>query len=506
MTASLSPTHESRSALRAAGIGKSFGGVAALSGVDLTIRQGEILGLAGANGAGKSTLINILTGQLSPDVGSLSIEGIDVTLDSPRRAAEHGIGVVRQELDLVPDLTIAENLALGDERRFRRRGVLDRALMNVAASHALARVGLDIIPSTLVRDLAIGDQQLVAAARALRSSAAVLLLDEPTSSLTPFEAERLFSVMRTLRAEGVGVVFISHRLNEVAELCDRVVVLRDGRVAGEFGVDAESLDGVVEAMVPGAQAVERGTQRPPVGEVILSAQKRGVHGRAPIDLELRAGEVVGVFGLVGAGKSSLGRVLAGLHRPTSGAMTVDGRPYQPRSAADAFARGVASLSEDRRSEGILPGLSVRDNIVVRGPRDTARGGILRTGAITRVVREMFERLRIKAASDALDIRDLSGGNQQKVLLGRLLAEQLRLLILDEPTHGIDVRAKHDLIATVGELTHKGISVLMVSSEIPELLAACDRILVMRRGDVVAELRAEEATEHILMSAATGGNQ
>lgn len=506
MSAPTAGTDVSAPALRVQGIGKSFGGVAALRGVDLEIRQGEILGLAGANGAGKSTLINVLTGQLTPDVGTLSVRGVEVTLDAPRRAAEQGIGVVRQELDLVPDLTVAENLALGDERAFRRRGYLDRTKMAASASETLARVGLSIAPATLVSELAIGDQQLVAAARALRHAGSVLLLDEPTSSLTPFEAERLFTVMRKLRDDGVGVVFISHRLNEVAQLCDRVVVLRDGQVAGEFGVSEEGMGDIVEAMVPGSQALTRETQRPEPGAVVLSADGLSVHGRRPVDLQLCGGEVVGVFGLVGAGKSSLGRALAGIVPAASGTMTVDGRPYRPRSAADAFEAGVACLSEDRRSEGILPALSVRQNISVRAPRETARAGVLRNRAITRLVSEMFTRLRIKAASDSLDIRDLSGGNQQKVLLARLLAEDLRVLILDEPTHGIDVRAKYDLLTTVGELTRKGVAVLMISSEIPELLAACDRIIVMRMGEVVAELPASEATERILMAAATGGNR
>ena len=506
MTEPLNATSQEAPALRVQGIGKSFGGVAALIAVYLTIMSGVCGGVAGATGAGKSTLINVLTGQLSPDAGAVMVAGVEVSLDAPRRAAEYGIGVVRQELDLVPDLTIAENLALGDEHRFRRRGMLDRTEMGRAATAALARVGLDLPPSMLVRELAIGDQQLVAAARALRSSGAVLLLDEPTSSLTPFEAERLFTVMRALRDDGVGVVFISHRLNEVAELCDRVVVLRDGRVAGEFGVNESGMGDIVEAMVPGAQALARRAERAELGEVVLSLSALEVHGRAPLDLDLREGEVVGLFGLVGAGKSSLGRVIAGLLPATGGSMTLAGLPYRPRSAADSFALGVACLSEDRRSEGILPALSVRENVVVRAPKDTARFGVLRSGAITRLVGEMIDRLRIKAASDTLDIRDLSGGNQQKVLLARLLAEELRVLILDEPTHGIDIRAKHDLLATVGDLTRKGISVLMVSSEIPELLAACDRILVMRKGDVVAEFPADDATEQHLMSAATGGTR
>lgn len=496
-----------KTALEARGIAKSFGGVAALSGVNLLVQEGEILGLAGANGAGKSTLINILTGQLQPDSGELLVHGEATTVYSPREAQRLGIGVVRQELDLVPDLTIAENLFLGEEHPFRRRLGLDRSAMNAAASALLARVGLTNGPAIILRDLSIGDRQLVAAARALRTAGSVLLLDEPTSSLTPFEAERLFGVMRSLRESGIAVVFISHRLNELSDLCDRVVVLRDGRVAGEFPPGRDSLDAVVEAMVPGSQALTRQERSGVVGEPVFEAHAVQIGTRVPFDLELRAGEVVGVFGLVGAGKSSMGKAIGGLQPITAGQMTIDGVPYRPRGASQGFRRGVACLSEDRRVEGILPELSVRQNIIVRTPRDTATAaGVLRNGPIATLVREMFGRLNIKAASDRLDIRDLSGGNQQKVLLARLLAEDLRVLVLDEPTHGIDVRAKHDLLETVTQLTNRGITVLMISSEIPELLAASDRILVMRNGAIVFETPASLTTEQILMSAATGGNR
>lgn len=492
-------------ALEARDIEKSFGGVAALIGVNLLVRKGEILGLAGANGAGKSTLINILTGQLHPDSGELLIDGNARPLTSPRQAQELGIGVVRQELDLVPDLTIAENLFLGEERQFKRGLFLDRGAMNAAAQTLLSRVGLSNDPAATLRDLSIGDRQLVAAARALRNAGSILLLDEPTSSLTPFEAARLFTVMRSLRESGLGVVFISHRLNEVAELCDRVVVLRDGRVAGEFRPQ-EGMDAVVEAMVPGAQALTRQERSGTIGGPVLDVRAVCIGHRPPLDLTLHSGEVVGVFGLVGAGKSSMGKTIGGIIPAADGTMTLEGRQYRPRGASDGFARGVAYLSEDRRGEGILPALTVRDNIVVRTPRDTARAGVLRDAPIGALVREMFSRLNIKAASDRLDIRDLSGGNQQKVLLARLLAEDLKVLVLDEPTHGIDIRAKHDLLETVSHLTDRGITVLMISSEIPELLAASDRILVMRNGEIVLDTLASLATEQSLMSAATGGTR
>lgn len=490
-------------ALEASGISKSFGGVAALDGVGLALRPGEVLGLAGANGAGKSTLIKILTGQLRPDAGSLTLGGEAVVLTSPREAQRAGIGVVAQELDLVPDLTIAENIYLGEESRFTRRGRLDRRAMVAAARSLLTRVGVTEDPATEVRDVSIGDRQLVAAARALRHAGSVLLLDEPTSSLTPFEAERLFGVIRALADSGVAVVFISHRLNEVSTLCDRVVVLRDGRLAGEY--DARDLPAIVEAMVPGTAAMETHARAGRSGAPLFTARGIGIKGRAPLDLEIGAGEIVGVFGLVGAGKTSLGQAIAGLLRLDQGEMNLGGTAYRPRSATRAHALGVAMLSEDRRGEGILPGLSVRENLVVRAPSGTTRAGVFRASAVRDVVDRAVERLRIKTASDRLDIRDLSGGNQQKVLVGRLLADEPRLLVLDEPTHGIDVRAKHDLLTRVVELADRGMGVLMISSEIPELLATADRVLVMRTGRIVAETTAATADERQLMAAATGGD-
>jgi ribose transport system ATP-binding protein len=487
-------------------ISKSFGGVAALVEVDLVVRAGEILGLVGANGAGKSTLINILTGQFEPDGGNVLVEGSEANLSSPRSAQAAGIGVVRQELDLVPDLSVSENLALGEEGRFLKAGWLDRHAMRKFAEDLLLRVGLEINPDQKVQDISIGDRQLIAAARALRNAGSVLLLDEPTSSLTPFEAERLFGAMRALCLEGVGVVFISHRLDEVAKLCNRVIVLRDGRVAGGFENPIQQMSEIVEAMVPGTAAIDRIERTGKIGEIVLKVDEIVIGKRAPVSLTVRSGEVVGLFGLVGAGRSSLGRVISGSMSPTGGSMTLRGKNFIPKDPAQAFERGVASLSEDRRNEGILPHLSVQKNMIIRTPGDTAPKGMLIKLAIERLVGKMIDRLSIKTSSDRIGILSLSGGNQQKVLVARLLAEDLSLLVLDEPTHGIDVRAKRDLLQTFHGLTSQGVGILMISAEIPELLAACDRILVMRSGVIIAEFNPSLTNEQMLMSAATGGQQ
>jgi ribose transport system ATP-binding protein len=485
-------------------ISKSFSGVTALADVDLVVQGGEILGLVGANGAGKSTLINILTGQLQPDKGSLMMNGEELVLTSPRASQLAGIGVVRQELDLVPDLTVAENLVLGIEPRFQQVLGLNRKLINEKALSLLSRVGLKLDPDQKVYEVSIGDRQLIAAARALRDADSVLLLDEPTSSLTPYEAERLFAAMRLMRQEGVGVVFISHRLDEVAQICDRVVVLRDGQVAGEFKHFATNVEPIVEAMVPGTAALARVERTGELGEAVLKLEEVVFGSRSPVSLEIKAGEVLGIFGLVGAGKSSLGRCISGSIPIRGGLMRVRGKNFLPRDPSQAFKLGVACLSEDRRNEGILPHLSIRDNMVVRTPGETARRGVLRQSAITLLVKKMIDVLAIKTSNDRLGILSLSGGNQQKVLLARLLAENLSVLVLDEPTHGIDVRAKRDLLETINKLTAQGLAVLMISAEISELLAACDRILVMRGGSVVAEFDATKTNEQMLMSAATGG--
>jgi len=502
----LGQTQNSHPALEASGITKSFSGVQALRGVSLVVARGEIVGLAGANGAGKSTLVNIITGVLPPDGGTVKVAGRDVRLNSVQDAQRSGIGTVRQELDLVPALSVAENIFLGDETRFTRFGVLDVASMRSAASALLARVGLGLLATELVASLSIGDRQLVAAARALRDAASVLILDEPTSSLSPFESQRLYDVIRRLSAAGVGVVFISHRLPEVAEICDRVVVMRDGLVAAEFPAERERMAEVVDVMVPGVTGATDRSRSADPGEVVLRLNGVAAAGKSSTDLTVRAGEIVGLFGLVGSGRSTIGRAVAGIVPLDSGTMALRGRPYAPKSPADGFRRGVAYLSEDRRGESVLPGLTVSENLALRLPQQTSRWGLVRFDRVRDLVRRSMTKFKIRASSPSTSIDTLSGGNQQKVLLARLLAEELSVLVLDEPTHGIDVSAKRELLRTLDQFTEQGLAVLMISSDVPELITSADRILVVRDGRVHEEFSWQDSDERTLMSAATGGTE
>ena len=467
-------------ALEARDVHHAYGAVRALRGVSLSVRPGEIHGLVGANGAGKSTLIRILTGDLVGDAGEVLVKGERVVLRSVRDAQSLGIGVVRQELDLVPELTIAENLFLGEEQRFgATRWRLDRTALDEAARPLLTSIGLDIAPRTKVGTLSIGDRQLIAAARAMRDAAVVMLLDEPTSSLTPWEVERLFTTLRSLAEQDVGIVYISHRLDEVGQLCDRVTVIRDGANVGEFDEPAGRIDEIVAAMTPGLDGSRVRAERPELvgSEPALEARGLTVGKHGPADLVIHRGEIVGVFGLVGAGRTTIARALTGSLRPDAGEVIVGGAAAYFKSPADAYRYGVAYLAEDRKGESIMPGMAVRSNIGVRAPGDVATAGILRMDRLRELAQRTIERLSISTPSASAPIEQLSGGNQQKVVVGRLLAEDLDVLVLDEPTHGIDVSAKRELLDLLLELAASGQAIILISSELAELFSVADRILV-----------------------------
>lgn len=485
------------------GAEKTYGAVRALRGVDLDVHGGEILGLVGANGAGKSTLIGVLTGVVQPDAGEILVDGKVTRLRSMRDALDRGVAVVRQDVDLVAELTVAENLFLGCEEAFRHHGRLDRRGMGVASRPLLERVGLEMSPSSKLRTLAVGDQQLVAAARALHRAGKVLLLDEPTSSLSPWESTRLFEALRAVAAQGVGIVYISHRLQEIADICDRSIVLRDGAVVAEFDDVQANLDNIVSAMTPdapGASVAPRsGTD---AGEVALRVADLTVGRHGPASFTVRRGEVVGIFGLVGAGRSTVGRAIAGVLQPDSGSIMLGDEECRITSPWHGFRAGIAYCSEQRKTESILPSMSVASNLVVRAPSGTSRWGFLRPRGIRMHARAMIERLAISTPSHTKAIEQLSGGNQQKVVLGRLLAENLRVLVLDEPTHGIDVKAKRELIEMLRELAREGLAVVFISSELTEIMSASDRVLVMRRGVVTAEFT-PGASERELVGAAAG---
>jgi len=467
--------------LRAERVHKRFGGVHALRGADLVVLPGEIHALVGENGSGKSTLLKIVGGQLQPDAGALHVtEG-------------SGIATVSQETTLVPDLSIAENILLGHQ--VRRRGVIDwRATRALAASH-LRRLGLELDVSQPVRRLRPDQAQMVEIARALSADARILILDEPTSSLTDDEVESLFASVRRVRSEGVATIFVSHRLNEVFALCDRVTTLRDGRTVGSGPVSGTTQDDLVELMVgrlldtPPAAA-----PHVPGAQPVLRARDLSSAGAFEgVDLDVGPGEIVGLAGLVGAGRTELLESLFGLHR-LGGRLELAGSPVVNRSPADAIRNGIALVPADRKRHGLVLGRSVRDNLLMAAQSRIRRLRVPRAARELAVVRAVIERLRIRTHSPSSPVMTLSGGNQQKVLLAKWLQTNPRLLMLDEPTRGVDVGAKGEIYRLLLEARTHGIGILVSSSEAPELLMLCDRIVVMFRGRVCASLSRAEANE------------
>jgi L-arabinose transport system ATP-binding protein len=491
--------------LRLQGISKRFGVVQALSNVTVLLNAGEVLALVGENGAGKSTLMRILEGVYPPDQGEVLINGRQQEIRSPAQAHAAGIRMIHQDPDIAPDLSVAENLFIGDLKPVG--GIfLDRRDLARRTAALLDRFGLayDLSPWARAGDLGPAYRQMVEIMRALRSRVRILALDEPTSSLTDEEARRLFAVVGQLKSNGVGIVYISHRMQEVRALADSVAVLRDGalvvqRPAGEID-DAT----IMQLMVGRPIANLFGTQRHSRGDVLLSVQGMTTAKVADINFEVRAGEVVGLAGLVGAGRSEVAQAVFGADRLLAGSVAVAGRKLNLRSPADAIAAGIGFAPEDRKSQSLLLLASVQDNIVLAVPDRIGCFGFLRPGAARHVASEQVQELRIKAPGLGQLISKLSGGNQQKVVLGRWLARHPRVLILDEPTRGIDVGAKAEIYRLIGELAAQRMGILVISSEMPELLGLCDRILVMAGGRIVADLdRAAASEDRILHLAMTG---
>ena len=494
-------------ALAAVGVSKRFGVVQALDDVTLSVRPREILALVGENGAGKSTLVRIFEGVYRPDQGALMAGGAPQAFRSPSDAHALGIRVIHQEPDIVPDLSIAENLFLGDFRSIH--GVfLDRADLERRTREMLAKFGLekDLGPWTRAGDLGPSQRQLMEIMRALRGGLRVLALDEPTSSLTEEEAQRLFRVVRRLRDDdGVGVVYISHRMREVRDLADRVAVLRDGRLVAERPTAEFPEAEIIQAMVgrPIADLYERGARRR--GEAALSVRGLTTKRVSDVNFDVHSGEVVGLAGLVGAGRSELAEAIFGHDRMLAGSVAVRGRPIRLKSPADAIAAGIGFAPEDRKSQALLLMRSVKDNITLAVPDLISRFDFVDPGAERRIAAEFADRLRIRTPSLEAAVSNLSGGNQQKVVLARWLARHPKVLILDEPTKGIDVGAKAEIYRLIAELAGEGIALLVISSEMPELLGMADRILVMAGGRLVAELDHEAANEERILSLAMADN-
>lgn len=475
--------------LRFSSLSKSFFGVKVLRDVSFDVPEGQTVGIIGENGAGKSTLMNILGGNLASDAGGMTLGGQPFAPNSPGDAAKAGIGFVHQELNLFPNLSIAENLFLN---RFPRRSrwwpFVDRRRMFERARELLQEVRLALPPDTLVEQLSAGERQLVEIAKALGSSARLIILDEPTTSLTAFESARLFEIVGRLQQRGIALLYISHNLGDVLRLCDRIVVLRDGAVVGQGTPDSMSVEQMIALMV-GREitGLYPPREKGPTDRVILEVTGVAQPGVVrKVDFRLHAGEILGISGLMGAGRSELARILFGLDPCAAGSVHLDGRPLSGLSPRARIECGLAFLTEDRRGDGLCVDGSIAENLtsvvlprLVRGPS----GWLDARGA-----RDGVRRLRnavglTPTAMDDQPVRTLSGGNQQKVVLAKWLWSEPKVLILDEPTRGIDVGAKYEIYRLIGELASRGAGVLVISSEVEELIGICDRILVMRRGEV-----------------------
>jgi len=494
-------------ALEMRGIRKAFPGVVALDGVDLTLHAGDVHMLLGENGAGKSTLMKILSGAYAKDAGEILIDGAPVEIAGPRDALARGIRVIYQELNLVPQLSAAENIFLGALPT--RAGLVDRRALHERTARLLADLGMTIDPRVRVDRLGLAQRQMVEIAKALapadeRSAAArVLVMDEPTSALTRREVEQLFALIARLAARGVAIVYITHRMDEVFRIGRRVTVLRDGRRVASRLLGDVTVAELVRLMANRDLSDHFPKVRAPIGPELLRLERVSRAGAlADVSLSLHAGEVLGIAGLLGAGRTEVARVIAGADRCDEGRVIVGGRVVRFRGPRDAISRGIGLLPEDRKAEGLVAGLTVARNIALPHGRRLSRAGFLASARETALARPIGAELRIKATATQ-PVRLLSGGNQQKVVLGKWLAGDVRIFVFDEPTRGIDVGSKVEIYNLMNRLTARGAGIVMISSELPELLGMSDRIVVMHRGRVQAQLDAAEATEERVLSAALG---
>lgn len=492
--------------LEVRGVGKRFWGVRALHNVNMTLQRGEVLAVLGENGAGKSTLMKILAGVQQPDSGEIRLENQPIQLHSVSNALSAGIALIHQELNLADNLDVGSNIFLGREPH--SAGFIAKNQIYEASREILQRVGLPCSPRTIVSTLSIGQQQMVEIAKAISVNARILIMDEPTSSLSQRETEHLFRVVRDLRSQGVSVIYISHRLGEVKELADRVVVLRDGQNAGELAREEIDHTRMVKLMIGRdvAQLYDRQLIVP--GEIALDVQELRTiaHPRHRLNFQVRAGEIVGIAGLVGAGRTEVLEALFGVAPPIGGTVSVGGKQVSLQNPRDAILSGIALVPEDRKQQGLILEMAICENLGLPSLRRTQRNGFLNHAEERSISRRMFDQLNIRAAGDRQAVQFLSGGNQQKVVLGKWLAMAPRLLLMDEPTRGVDIGAKQEIYGMMEKLALSGVAILFVSSELEEIMAIADRTLVMHEGRISGEIAREHFSEESIMQLATGGTR
>jgi ribose transport system ATP-binding protein len=492
------------------GITKRFPGVVALRDVSLRLEAGEVLALMGENGAGKSTLMKILGGAYLPDEGEIKLDGKPVVLSGVREAKRLGIALIHQELMLAPNLDVASNIFLGNEKAPGGIvGPLPRGRLNAAAERLIERVGLKVKPTTPVSSLTTGQMQMVEIAKALSLNARIIVMDEPTSSLTAGESEHLFAIIRKLRADGIGLVYISHRLDEVLALSDRITVLRDGRYVGDIEKRDATHESIVQMMVGRDLKNQYFPSREGVtpGEVALDVRDVRVPGTpAGVSFSVRHGEILGFAGLVGSGRTELMQAIFGVTPGLAGSMTLDGKPYAPQTPRDAIERGVYLAPEDRKAHGLVLPMSIAQNTSLPNLHTYAKFGFLDRATERTVATAEVKRLRTKAPSIQQLVVNLSGGNQQKVVLGKWLAMNPKVLILDEPTRGIDVGAKAEIYRHMAELAAQGIAIIMVSSDMEEILGMSDRVVVMHEKRIKGVLARSELSQQSIAMLMTGARR
>ncbi|MCK1997550.1 sugar ABC transporter ATP-binding protein [Psychrobacillus psychrodurans] len=489
------------------GISKAFNGNTVLSNIEFEVKKGEIHALMGENGAGKSTLMKILTGIYTRDSGDIKVKGQIVDFKNPKEAEQHGIAVIHQELNILPDLTVAENLFLGNERTFGKSPVLKTKEMNKQAKEILLSLGLDIDVKMVARSLSVGKQQIIEIAKAISSNAELIVMDEPTAALTDREIETLFVTIRALQAKGVSFVYISHRMEEIFAICDRITILRDGQYVGVKKVKDTTFDEIVQMMV-GRELGNRFPERSvKIGEVKLVAKSLTRNGYfEDVSFELRKGEVLGIAGLMGAGRTEVAQALFGYKKLNKGEVFLDGKLVEIQNPSKAIKLGFGFVTEDRKSEGLIVDFSVKDNLGITNFDKISRNGVVGAKKEQELYDSMVKRLGVRTSGPNQFVKSLSGGNQQKIVIAKWLGIEPDILILDEPTRGVDVGAKKEIYSIINALAEKGVAILMISSELPEVIGMVDRVLVMHEGKITADLTKDEMTQEKIMHYATGGDK
>lgn len=487
-------------------ISKSFPGVKALENVSLKAYGGKVLALLGENGAGKSTLMKILSGVYTKDSGQILVEGNEIDIQGIKSAERLGITIIHQELSVLPNLTVAENIFLGNEKfnKFSRR--VNKAYIKELSKRFLDQIGCKIDPDTFVKDVNVGDMQMIEIAKALTKNSKIIIMDEPTTALTDVETKNLFKVIRKLQEKGIAVIYISHRLDEIFEICDDITVLRDGKHIGDVETSKVTKDELITMMVGRKLEEQYPYRKEDEVKTILRVENLSLKGKVEnVSLEVKAGEILGIAGLMGAGRTELAKTIFGEYSKTSGEIYIDGKKVDIKSPSDAIGYGISYLSEDRKKEGLVLKMSVAQNMTLANLQNYQKGiKKINRKAEIKDVDEYIKKLSIKTPNQNQIIKNLSGGNQQKVILAKWLMLSPKVLIIDEPTKGIDVGAKKEIYEVLNELKHRGKAVIMISSDMPEVIGVSDRVIVMHEGKITGELTRDEANQENIMKYAIGG--